>query len=263
MKLLSKSRSSWWDKVAALYDHTYDKVSSQLGLIYQSTQKKIIYDMLTVYNEIMKPGATPTVNNLYQYNRYYKMVNDINIKLRELGLQEIKITQQSLIDLYKANTELIGEQLAFTPVFTDEQIVRSVNSIWCQDGKLWSDRVWEDKNLLQSKMTEAMVDGVARGKSPDWLTKQLMEATGGSYNNTQRLLITELAHIQNQASLDSYKQGGVNAYKVLHEPDACEICTELGQNSFDVNKAPVIPAHPRCRCCTLAIIDGEVVNVQD
>ena len=48
-----------------------------------------------------------------------------------------------------------------------------------------------------------------------------------------------------------YKANGDTLVSILNVEDgkACEVCRGLPGKPYDINAAPFLPAHPRCRCC--------------
>ena len=66
---------------------------------------------------------------------------------------------------------------------------------------------------------------------------------GVSFSNAQRLVRTELAHVQNESTQDLYKSEGVTKYRILAESDACDECLEMAEEVFAIDEL-VIPAHP-------------------
>ena len=73
---------------------------------------------------------------------------------------------------------------------------------------------------------------------------------------------TELAHIQTQAAKKRYEDYGVQEVEIWAEKDErqCEICGKLHQKKYPIGAAVPIPAHPRCRCCIIPMIEYRAVD---
>ena len=86
----------------------------------------------------------------------------------------------------------------------------------------------------------------------------MQERFNVSFSRADTLVRSEMAHIQIKAAEQSYKDAGVKEEQVWAMPDErrCEICGKLHKQKFPVGTAP-IPAHPRCRCNVLAVIEED------
>ena len=82
-----------------------------------------------------------------------------------------------------------------------------------------------------------------------------MNDFGVSFHNAQTLARTELAHIQNQSTLDKYKQAGVSEVRILVDEGCCENCESHKNQVYPIDSAPVLPEHPNCKCTYLAVIN--------
>lgn len=253
-RILSKAKANRWDQVAQLFDRNYERTFSHLAQEYRKAFKSIQLELDKLYIKIQKGSALQS--DLYRFNRYYDTLNEMNKSLTKLGEKEVEWIREGLEKQYKGNLELITKDLNFHPVVTPEQVTNAINTIWCQDGRLWSDRLWSDKNALLEQLRGSVLDRATSGDSLDKLEKALMERMNVSFSNAERILRTELAYQQNRASIDGYKSAGIKYFTILHEPDACEDCVELAGKYYAVEGSIPIPNHPNCRCCTLAVMDN-------
>ena len=140
----------------------------------------------------------------------------------------------------------------------DTNVVQQlINQIWCADGKSWSQRVWENVNQLSETLNEELVHCVVTGKPSGKLKQLLQERFNVSYSNADMLVRTELAHIQTQASQQRYRDYGIQQVEVLADKDErrCEVCGKLHGKRYNINDVMPVPAHPRCRCCMIPVID--------
>lgn len=121
----------------------------------------------------------------------------------------------------------------------------------------YSDRIWKDKQQLAATLQEELIECVATGKSPDKMTKRLMERFDVSYSNAKRLAVTELAHTYNESTLNKFIQAGVSNVKILGTNDdkECEVCKSYQKKIYPITSCPVLPIHPNCRCTYLAVVD--------
>lgn len=239
------------------------ELASEYKRCFEATHGKIS----ALYGEILlanKDGSI-LISDLYKYNRYFELMNVLNSNLNKLGQKEIEIYEDCLKRMYLTNSQLITDEIGYysgSGVYANEnQIKKAIDSIWCQDGKHWSGRVWSNKSALQEKLKNGMVDCIARGVSKDELVKQLQKDMNVGFYEASRIARTELTYIQNQSTYDKYKEAGIEKYQFLAEIDdrTSDICREYNGKIFKMNEASVgvnyPPLHPNCRSTVLAVLD--------
>ena len=132
-----------------------------------------------------------------------------------------------------------------------------INSIWCADGKSWSQRVWDNTELLADALNEEMIHCVAAGKKTTELKHLLQERFNVSYHNADMLVRTEMAHIQTHAAQKRYQDYGIQEVEVFVDEDekTCPVCAKHEGERYLINAQMPIPFHPRCRCCVIPVIE--------
>ena len=248
------TRNDHFSQVQALYDSTLQDTERQLLPEYQRVYRETSTKLKGIYWEIQEAKADDTLlaSDLYRYDKYYKVVNELQEKIYALGGYEKGVLEDELIALYHENSRILGAEFGIPPL-SDAKAVQAMNTIWCQDGMLWSDRIWKHKAQLINLVEQGMVNTITTGANSKELAKSIQQAFGTSWYDAQRLARTELAHIMNKAALDQYAEAGVEHYKVLVADGPCPICEELAQKEWTIDEL-VIPAHPNCRCCTIGVI---------
>ena len=212
--------------------------------------------LLELYVSILGENGEPLHSHLYQFNKYYEMLNKVQEELTKLGIRENRIFDDRLVKLYEDNSQIIGKQFNLGSDIRTRDVISIVKVDWVGDGMNYSDRIWNDKRKLANTIEEQLVECVATGKSPDKFAKVLMERFNVSYNNARRLARTEMAHTYNQAALDRYRQAGINEVQILEVIDdhTCEECRKLDKKIYPINTVPLLPVHPNCRGTYLAVI---------
>ena len=245
-------------------DQTYRKqlfsLDNALRKEYLRSLKNTKQDLLDLYDEIITASNDGTLlaSDLYRYNRYYQMMNQLNQEMTRLGGEEIKITEQKLLDMYNITAAQVGNSLNFAIGVNADTAKKAVESIWCADGKHWSSRIWTNKKALQERIQNGLIDCISRGVSKNELVKQLQKDMGVGFNQADRLARTELTYIQNRATLDRFSEAGVQKYIYLsaHDDRTSEKCLGMNGKEFLLKDAkPGInfpPLHPYCRCTILA-----------
>lgn len=135
------------------------------------------------------------------------------------------------------------------------QVEAAVSYPW--SGAMFSDRLWRNvKQVLPFAIRETITKGIIHGSSIDKMTQELSSVMGKSYKTAERLIRTEMGHIQSEAVLQGYKEAGVEEYEFVagHNEETCPTCGAMDGRIFKVAKAitgenyPLL--HPNCRCTT-------------
>ena len=248
---------TYWEarEQEALYNELLKEGEKQLIAQYRRSAYTVLSLLLDLY-----AGGVPTITDIYKYNRYYELLGLLNNNLKALGAKEVAITTTLLTDMYIKNKAIIGDGNMLLPT-SPKEVEMVINKIWCADGKHWSSRIWTHKDELANKLRNGIVDCISRGVSKDELTKELMRIYGTEFYKADRIARTELNYVQNQSTLNRYKEMGVEKYKILstHDGRTCDKCADLDGKIFPIDKAEIgvnfPPFHPRCRDTIVAVID--------
>lgn len=136
------------------------------------------------------------------------------------------------------------------------QLEKAVKTKWL--GENFSSRVWKNKNALLAQLDQLIPQDFVRGRGNREVAKDIATRLQTSYHNAARLVRTEMNHISNQATLDSYRASGiVEEYEYLATLDnrTSDICRELDEKHFPLKQAQtgvnLPPMHPYCRSTTI------------
>ena len=251
---------------------TEKELEQKLGELYRAAANKITVEIMDIYPLLLEEDVL--ANNYYRYVRLFKLREQINQELSQLGIKELEELENSLKQMYIYSTNKTLQGLNFKVKNNKElnNLVKSLwdnrsswsETVWCNDGLSGSQRVSKSMTQLYNTLERGMNDCVLRGASKDELVKTLQQRFNVSYSQANRLARTELTYIQNQATKDSYIKAGVEEYQYFAELDSrtSDLCEELNGKRFKVNSAVVgvnyPPLHPNCRSTVLAVINQEV-----
>ena len=246
---------TYWEarEQEALYNELLKEGEKQLIAQYRRSAYTVLSLLLDLY-----AGGVPTITDIYKYNRYYELLGLLNNDLKALGAKEVAITTTLLTDMYIKNKAIIGNGNMLLPT-SPREVEMVINKIWCADGKHWSSRIWTHKDELANKLRNGIIDCISRGVSKDELTKELMRIYGTEFYKADRIARTELNYVQNQSTLNRYKEMGVEKYKILsaHDGRTCDKCADLDGKIFPIDKAEIgvnfPPFHSNCRDTILAV----------
>lgn len=251
-----------------LFNLTHEEMHAQYVRAYAEAYKAVEADIIKLYDKLIKEAADGTIrpNDLYRYNRFFELQNQINSRLQTLGAAELSITDKNLLLMYERVQELIKTDVsgALGRSFildTPNGARTAIDSIWCYDGEHWSNRIWKHKDALQQNIERGLLDAVIRGVPKDELVKELNKAFNVGFYCSDRIARTELTYIQNKAAADRYKANGVQQYEYLAALDdrTSQICTETNGKRFNMAELTIgtnaPPLHPNCRCTIIPIIE--------
>lgn len=251
----------WQASQAALANKSRKEVDRQIKKYYIKLSKRVISEYEALYNEVLlKKAAGEAISpaTLYKMDKYWTMQTQIKEHLRSTGAVMQKAMSNMFEFLYKNSyNSLTIEGVPLFSTIDDNAVSQIINRIWAADGKTWSERIWENLNLLQETLEEGLLESVVTGKKTSDLKKVLQERFNVSYNRADTLVRTEMAHIQTEAAKQRYNDYGITQVEIWADPDerTCPTCGKLHRKKYPVNANVPIPAHPRCRCCIVPVVD--------
>lgn len=237
------------------------ETEAQLKKYYLNSMKKVIGQFEQTYNKLLlsiAEGRDPTPADLYKLDKYWEMQGMLKQELQKLGDKQAALFNKKFIEEYKQIYEALAlkDDLFFREIST-ETAQQMISQIWCADGKNWSNRIWKNTDKLQEALNENLIDCVLTGKKTTQLKNLLQEQFNVSYNRADSIVRTEMAHIQTQAAQQRYLDYGIKEVQVWADKDErrCDVCGKLHEKRFPIGGAMPIPAHPRCRCCIIPVVE--------
>ena len=255
----------WQDREYKAQENLTNKnikeIEKQLGKYYKHTSSTLRGQFLITYNALLSSideGMKPTPADLYKLDKYWKLQTLIRDELQKLGEKETALYIKHFIEQWKDTYNLFAfkDDNHFN-VMDDAIIEQMIKQIWCSDGMSWSQRIWKNTEKLQQALNDGLIDCVLTGRSTAQLKDMLMHEFNVSYNRADSIVRTEMLHIQTQAAQQRYKDAGISEVMVWADKDErrCEVCGKLHKKKFPINATMPIPAHPRCRCRIIAVIE--------
>lgn len=280
LRRLQKRNDRYWKRRemrqrAKLYNKTVKELDTELGRQYLRVSKDLKRRFIEAVEEVRGRDGVIQPSDLYNSDRYYKLMNEVNDELSKLALKQTGALESNLVTVYEeqslAEKNFLGDRFGLYDKVNKEAARLVVNEIWCDDGRDLSNRIWRNKDWLMQRLEESLFDFVSRGQPTAQLVSDLIADQIGqsaadlgsildddfreAYNNARRLVRTETARVQTRATQDRYKEAGFTKWRVIAEPDCCEVCADLAEQIFDIDEL-VIPAHPNCRCAMAAITES-------
>ena len=223
-------------------------------------------DIARYYEEAERLGLDPRYRTYLRglsARAYMSRLEELKLNYRR-EIEKLAGEQQSLFtqrltgtyedSYYRTAYELhrgAGIVGSFT-ILNATRVERVVRERWL--GGNYSDRIWTNKDKLVEALDVLIPRGMALGKNPRAIARELNKTMQTGIKNATRLARTEFMHTANRSRLDALKARGAKQYKIMAAVDerTCEICGSLHGAVFDVDDAidgvTLPPYHPNCRC---------------
>lgn len=120
-----------------------------------------------------------------------------------------------------------------------------------------------------NRLNKLLVNKVFTGESIAKLIPKIEEAFEIKTHVAERIARTETSRVLNQATLNVYKQAGLDKVQWLDSTEAikgstikkalvCSECRQVATHNggiYPINEIPQIPLHPHCRCTVIPVLE--------
>lgn len=287
MKKLYKKAMSDIDKEIQAF---YGRYATENGLTMQEVHKRLDpKEFKSAIEEIHRyyKFADPKKMNPQMAMAYRDRLRLLSARAYMSRLEEVKIRLEHVMvrlakeeesDYTKKLSKIYEESLSRTSYAIDktlgfsegysapdyETLNKVLHEKWL--GRNFSESIWTNKGKLLNSIQTDLLSGIALGHNPRKIAAAMEKTMGAGYSNCERLARTETLHFMNQATLDGYKEHGIEEYQFNCGLDerTCPVCGALDGKTFDVKykeegvNYPVM--HPNCRCSTSPAIGKDEID---
>ena len=238
--------------------------------------KKDLHDYMAEYNKLLKTAPleakklyleieTLSTRSRLSYLDSLKAQVDMEMVKLIFGVEDS--AKNGLSSVYRDTFIEVTKDLGINPIVSRDKIKTVLDKPW--SGANFSQRLWSNTDKLAQTVKQEIVNGMIQGINLQTMTKRVSERfETAKKNDVERLLRTEVNYVLNQATLDGYKEAGIEKYEFSATLDSrtSQICSELHGEVFEIKKIAVglnyPPMHPRCRSTTIPIVDYESLAKQ-
>ena len=238
--------------------------------------KKDLHDYMAEYNKLLKTAPleakklyleieTLSTRSRLSYLDSLKAQVDMEMVKLIFGVEDS--AKNGLSSVYRDTFIEVTKDLGINPIVSRDKIKTVLDKPW--SGANFSERLWTNTDKLAQTVKQEIVNGMIQGINLKTMTKRVSERfETAKKNDVERLLRTEVNYVLNQATLDGYKEAGIEKYEFSATLDSrtSQICSELHGEVFEIKKIAVglnyPPMHPRCRSTTIPIVDYESLAKQ-
>ena len=275
VKILSESKKEIENKIAQLYAK-YQQEVTKLGinkiqankLLRGTEYKEWRYNIGKYVEEIEKlKKSNPvefrkmsveleTLAYRSRISRLDSLKAGVDYELIQAGEKIKGKVTDTLTDVYENTYTSFVEDLNFKKgVISSSTIKMALEQEW--SGANYSSRIWSNIDNLAKAIKNEVIVGLNKGINYRTMSQNIAKKFDTSYKNAERLVRTETAHVQNQATLMGYKDSGVVKYEFLAVLDSrtSHTCASLNGEVFKTENAMegenYPPMHPNCRSTTV------------
>ena len=250
---IEKEVNDFMMKYAVDHKLDYATVTQMLTPIDLAEYNQKIEELYAMYRDTGSEYIKIEIDRLNaraKITRLQALQDAINVELTKVTHEYQMTLEDTLIGLfteqYKEVSELMG---VMAPVINREAIKTIIEYPYA--GKMFSDRIWDNKDALVKHIKQNLTAGIIRGDSIQKMSRQLKKDLNVLYYQAERLVRTETNYAMNQGHLKGYADSGVvEKYEFLAAIDSrtSKLCKNQNGKVYKLSDATVgvnyPPLHP-------------------
>ena len=261
---IEKEVNDFMMKYAVDHKLDYATVTQMLTPIDLAEYNQKIEELYAMYRDTGSEYIKIEIDRLNaraKITRLQALQDAINVELTKVTHEYQMTLEDTLIGLfteqYKEVSELLG---IMAPVINREAIKTIIEYPYA--GKMFSDRIWDNKDALVKHIKQNLTAGIIRGDSIQKMSRQLKKDLNVLYYQAERLVRTETNYAMNQGHLKGYADSGVvEKYEFLAAIDSrtSKLCKNQNGKVYKLSDATVgvnyPPLHPNCRSTVIPVLE--------
>lgn len=261
---IEKEVNDFMMKYAVDHKLDYATVTQMLTPIDLAEYNQKIEELYAMYRDTGSEYIKIEIDRLNaraKITRLQALQDAINVELTKVTHEYQMTLEDTLIGLfterYKEVSELLG---IMAPVINREAIKTIIEYPYA--GKMFSDRIWDNKDALVKHIKQNLTAGIIRGDSIQKMSRQLKKDLNVLYYQAERLVRTETNYAMNQGHLKGYEDSGVvEKYEFLAAIDSrtSKLCKNQNGKVYKLSDATVgvnyPPLHPHCRSTVIPVLE--------
>ena len=261
---IEKEVNDFMMKYAVDHKLDYATVTQTLTPIDLAEYNQKIEELYAMYRDTGSEYIKIEIDRLNaraKITRLQALQDAINVELTKVTHEYQMTLEDTLIGLfteqYKEVSELMG---VMAPVINREAIKTIIEYPYA--GKMFSDRIWDNKDALVKHIKQNLTAGIIRGDSIQKMSRQLKKDLTVLYYQAERLVRTETNYAMNQGHLKGYADSGVvEKYEFLAAIDSrtSKLCKNQNGKVYKLSDATVgvnyPPLHPNCRSTVIPVLE--------
>lgn len=253
-------KNDYWSKRLAneywnIYNDT-SKYQKELIELYKKANEEILAELYKITAKFEENGVVSR-SEFYKAEHLKRMEKGFNDVLRELGEKVEYKGSKIILNAGKDVVLSTGESLGIDINYNEDLAKKLLQTNW--KGSNFSKRVWKNSKKLEKELNTQVKKGILMGKPTAQIAIELDKSMGVGLTNTARLVRTETMHHMNDVNLQNMKANGVKQVEevVTLDERTSSTCKVHNKKIHDIEKAPILPRHPNCRCVLVPYVDVE------
>ena len=257
-----KNNSYWEKRLANDLWNTYNNTSKyqkELIEIYKKATDEILEELYRIASKYEENGVISR-SEFYRAEHLKRMEKGFNDVLKGLGE---KIENKGSKIILKAGEDVVkktGKSLGIDINYNEDLAKKLMQTEW--KGSNFSKRVWRNAKKLEKELNTQVKKGILTGKPTAQIAMELNKSMGSGLSNSARLIRTETMHHMNDINLAHMKDSGITQVKEIVTLDerTSSTCKVHNNKIHDIDKAPILPRHPNCRCVLVPYVDVDELH---
>ena len=257
-----KNNSYWEKRLANDLWNTYNdtsKYQKELIEIYKKATDEILEELYRIASKYEENGVISR-SEFYKAEHLKRMEKGFNDVLKGLG-EKIENKGSKIIlnageDVVKKTEKSLGIDINYN----EDLAKKLIQTKW--KGSNFSKRIWRNSKKLEKELNTQVKKGILTGKPTAQIAMELNKSMGSGLSNSARLIRTETMHHMNDINLAHMKDSGISKVKEIVTLDerTSSTCKVHNNKIHDIDKAPILPRHPNCRCVLIPYVDVDELH---
>lgn len=256
------------ENIRKIRDDMDKKADKKMNIIlreYKKSLKNIQNEMSKIYMEYSDDRELK-VNKKQRYSILMQLDKKLIEELKNLGAVDVKETTIILEEVYSESYYRTAFEIdrglnviLDFPILKKEFIKSAINLPI--KGKMFSDRIWDNKNKLVNKVRKSVKSAVIEGVPIDKLAREIKKEFGTSAYESKRLIYNEVARCVSQAQDEIYENNDAVVevmFDATLDDKTSDICQSLDGTRYSKGSQPSIPedTHVGCRSCIIPVVEN-------
>lgn len=265
------------DDILLKYNKEYEARQSylMLGLAKQWLQvenniKFEMDDLLRVLDAKRQAGQTITQQMLWKEEYYRRLLLQADDQIKQFNAYAINGIYNAQENAYLLGAEVANNTLystyaqigALAPFWEKADVggVKNMYNALTGTGSPLKDLLEKDYIASMGGLTNALVEGMARGFTTQQIALNMANASSMGLNRAQLIANTEVARAYTTGTIDQYYKSGMVEYylRYVNKNHACPACLALDGEEFYSKSA--FYDHPNGACNVIAKVKGIPVH---
>lgn len=257
-----KNNSYWEKRLANDLWNTYNdtsKYQKELIEIYKKATDEILEELYRIASKYEENGVISR-SEFYKAEHLKRMEKGFNDVLKGLGEKIENKGSKIILNAGEDVVKKTGKSLGIDINYNEDLAKKLMQTEW--KGSNFSKRIWRNSKKLERELNTQVKKGILTGKPTAQIAMELNKSMGSGLSNSARLIRTETMHHMNDINLAHMKDSGISKVKEIVTLDerTSSTCKVHNNKIHDIDKSPILPRHPNCRCVLIPYVDVDELH---